>query len=72
MTEYGEAVEFYAERRVELAQAFINVVEDAIFRIVASPTRWAVLDEDIRRCLTGKLGASHFRCLGGALRDELS
>jgi plasmid stabilization system protein ParE len=39
LTEYGETVEFYAERRVELAQAFINAVEDAIFRIVESPTR---------------------------------
>jgi plasmid stabilization system protein ParE len=54
LTEYGEAVEFYAERRVALAQAFINAVEDAIFRIVESPTRWAVVDEDIRRCLTRK------------------
>ena len=54
LTEYGEAVEFYAERRVELAQAFINAVEDAIFRIVESPTRWSVVDEDIRRCLTRK------------------
>ncbi|MEH2466637.1 type II toxin-antitoxin system RelE/ParE family toxin [Nostoc sp.] len=54
LTEYGEAVKFYAERRVELAQAFINAVEDAIFRIIQSPTRWAVIDEDIRRCLTRK------------------
>jgi plasmid stabilization system protein ParE len=54
LTEYGEAVEFYAQRRVELAQAFINAVEDAIFRIVESPSRWAVIDEDIRRCLTRK------------------
>ena len=54
LTEYGEAVEFYAQRRVELAQAFINAVEDAIFRIVESPNRWAVVDEDIRRCLTRK------------------
>ena len=54
MTEYGEAVEFYAERRVELAQAFINAVEDAIFRIVESPSRWTVVDEDIRPCLTRK------------------
>lgn len=45
LTEYGEAVKFYAERRVELAQAFINAVEDAIFRIIQSPTRWAVVDE---------------------------
>lgn len=41
LIEYGEAVKFYAERRVELAQAFINAVEDAIFRIIQSPTRWA-------------------------------
>jgi len=34
LTEYGEAVEFYAERRVALAQAFINVVEDAIFQLL--------------------------------------
>jgi len=54
LTEYGEAVEFYAQRRVELAQAFINAVEDAIFRIVESPSRWALIDEDIRRCLTRK------------------
>lgn len=54
LAEYAEAVEFYAERRVELAQAFINAVEDAIFRIVQSPTRCRVVDEDIRRCLTRK------------------
>ncbi len=37
-----------------MAQAFINAVEEAIFRIVESPTRWVVVDEDIRRCLTRK------------------
>ncbi|MBD2519203.1 hypothetical protein H6G93_30435 [Nostoc sp. FACHB-973] len=51
LTEYSEAVEFYAERRVELAQAFVNSIEDAIFRITQSPTRWVVVEEDIRRCL---------------------
>ncbi|MBD1942344.1 type II toxin-antitoxin system RelE/ParE family toxin [Coleofasciculus sp. FACHB-712] len=54
LTEYGEAVQFYAQSRVELAQAFINAVEDAIFRIIESPTRWRIIDEDIRRCLTRK------------------
>ena len=39
LTEYAQAVEFYTERRVELAQAFINAVEDAIFRLIESPTR---------------------------------
>ena len=54
MTEYSEAVQFYAQRRVEIAQEFINSVGDAIFRIVESPTRWRVIDDDIRRCLTRK------------------
>jgi toxin ParE1/3/4 len=27
-------------------------VEDAIHRVVESPQRWRVIDEDIRRCLT--------------------
>lgn len=34
LTEYAQAVQFYTERRVELAQAFINAVEDAIFRLI--------------------------------------
>ncbi|MGB3509573.1 MAG: type II toxin-antitoxin system RelE/ParE family toxin [Microcoleaceae cyanobacterium] len=54
LTEYSEAVEFYAERRVEIAQTFINAVENTIFKIVESPTRWPVIDEDIRRCLMRK------------------
>jgi plasmid stabilization system protein ParE len=43
LTEYGEAVQFYAQNRVELAQAFINAVEDAIFRIIESPTPWRII-----------------------------
>lgn len=31
LNEYSEAVQFYTESRIELAQAFINAVEDAIF-----------------------------------------
>jgi hypothetical protein len=27
-------------------------VENAIARIVEAPTRWRVIDEDVRRCLT--------------------
>ncbi|MEH1791988.1 MULTISPECIES: type II toxin-antitoxin system RelE/ParE family toxin [unclassified Nostoc] len=54
LSEYGEAVNFYAERRVELAQAFINAIEDTIFRIIQSPNRWAIVEENIRRCLTRK------------------
>ncbi len=34
LTEYSEAVQFYAENEIEIAQNFINAVEDAIFRII--------------------------------------
>lgn len=54
LAEYAEAVQYYAEQSSEVAQAFINVIEDAVYRIKESPTRWAVLDEDVRRCLTRK------------------
>lgn len=54
LAEYAEAVQYYAERRAEVAQAFIDAVEDAVYRIRESPTRWRVVDEDVRRCLTRK------------------
>ena len=54
LAEYAEAVQFYAENRVDLAQAFINSVEETIFRIIESPTRFPIIDEDVRRCLTRK------------------
>ncbi len=54
LTEYAEAVQYYAGQRVEVAQAFIDAVEDAIYRIREAPTRWNVIDEDVRRCLTRK------------------
>jgi toxin ParE1/3/4 len=52
LTEYSEAVQYYSERRAELAQAFINAVEDAVYRVRESPTRWPIVDKDVRRCLT--------------------
>lgn len=54
LAEYAEAVRYYAEQRAEVAQAFINAVEDTIYQIRESPTRWGVIDEDVRRCLTRK------------------
>jgi toxin ParE1/3/4 len=54
LTEYSEAVQYYKQQRTELAQAFINAIEDAVYRIRESPTRWAVINEDIRRCVTKK------------------
>ncbi|MBK1989661.1 type II toxin-antitoxin system RelE/ParE family toxin [Sphaerospermopsis aphanizomenoides BCCUSP55] len=54
LTEYSEAVQFYSEKNIELAQNFINSFEDAIFRIIESPNRYPVTAEDIRRCLVRK------------------
>lgn len=52
LEEYREATLHYAERDPALALRFVEAVEDAIRRIVESPERWRVLDEDVRRCLT--------------------
>ncbi|WP_225896521.1 hypothetical protein [Amazonocrinis nigriterrae] len=54
LTEYSQAVQYYAGSRTELAQAFINAVEDAVYKIRESPTRWRIIDEDIRRYLIRK------------------
>ena len=54
LNEYSEAVRYYAGQKIEIAQAFIDSVENAIYRLRNSPDRYPVLDEDIRRCLTHK------------------
>ncbi len=54
LTEYAEAVQYYREQRVEVAQAFIDAIEDAVYRIRESPTRYIVINEDVRRCMTRK------------------
>lgn len=54
LTEYAEAVKYYASQRTEVAQAFINSIENAIYRIRESPTRFIAIDEDVRRCMTRK------------------
>jgi toxin ParE1/3/4 len=54
LAEYAEAVQYYAEQRVEVAQAFIDAIEDAVYRLRESPTRYSVIDEDVRCCMTRK------------------
>jgi toxin ParE1/3/4 len=51
LNEYAEAVQYYTEQRVEVARAFINAIEDTVYRIRESPNRYAVIDEDVRRCV---------------------
>ena len=52
LEEYREATLYYAERDPVLALRFVEAVEDTIRRILESPERWRILDEDVRRCLT--------------------
>jgi toxin ParE1/3/4 len=54
LTEYSEAVQYYAQNRTALAQAFIDAVENTIYRIRESPITWPIVDEDVRRCMTRK------------------
>jgi toxin ParE1/3/4 len=52
LEEYEEAALYYAGRDPGLALRFIETVEEAIQRILEAPTRWRVIDEDVRRFLT--------------------
>lgn len=54
MTEYAEAVKYYAEQSIDVAQAFIDAVEGAVYRLRDSPSRYPAIDGNIRRCLTSK------------------
>jgi toxin ParE1/3/4 len=54
LAEYSEAVRYYTEQRVEVAQAFINTIEDTVYRIRESPDRYAPIDDDVRRCMARK------------------
>jgi toxin ParE1/3/4 len=54
LIEYSEAVQYYVQQSKELAQAFVNVVEDAIYRIKEYPDRYPPVEDDIHRCLTKK------------------
>lgn len=50
LEEYREAALWYADRDQNVGSRFIACVENAIERIVESPQRWRVIDDDIRRC----------------------
>ncbi len=52
LAEYEAAAVYYAERDPEVAERFVAAVEDAVDRILESPVRWRILDDDVRRCLT--------------------
>lgn len=52
LDEYAGAARFYAGVGDRLGMRFVEVVEDAIERIVRHPKAFRFVDEDVRRCLT--------------------
>ena len=49
--EFEEAVQFYKQRGRNLGRRFAHEVRGTIQRIAATPRRWRILEEDVRRCL---------------------
>ena len=35
----------------KLAQQFIASIEDTVHKVVETPNRWRIIDEDVRRCI---------------------
>ncbi len=52
LEEYRQAALWYANREASIAEQFIASVEEAIKQVSAAPSRWRLIDEDVRRCLT--------------------
>mgnify|MGYP003445421535 FL=1 len=52
LAEYLKATAYYGEHGGALAERYVDSVEDAIQRILESPRRWRIIDEDVHRCLT--------------------
>ncbi len=48
--EFEESVQFYRHRGRTLGSRFASEVRAAIRKIMAEPSRWRVLEEDVRRC----------------------
>ena len=54
LAEYADTVKYYANQSSQTAQAFINSIEDTVYRIRESSTRYPEIDEDVRRCMVRK------------------
>lgn len=54
LAEYSQAIQYYAEQRVDLAQAFIDAVENAVYRLREAPNRYPSVAPGIRRCIVRK------------------
>jgi toxin ParE1/3/4 len=52
LAEYADAVNYYESHQAKLGDRFIISVQSALKNIVEAPTRWPVLEKDVRRHLT--------------------
>lgn len=48
--EFEEAIRFYRPRGCTLGQRFAHEVRTTIARIVGTPERWRILEQDVRIC----------------------
>lgn len=60
LNEFYQAVLYYSEKSIQLGTAFYQEVNDSIQKIVTAPLLYAIVDEDIRRCLTRRFPYSVF------------
>lgn len=51
LLEFEEAVQFYKQRGRNLGRRFAREIRTTIAKITATPDRWRILEEDVRRCL---------------------
>ena len=52
LAEYQAAARYYAGCQEGLELRYMASVETALRRVVEAPDRWAVVEQDVRRCLT--------------------
>lgn len=52
LAEFEDAALHYAGKQTGLELRFIASVEAAIHHLVEAPLRYAILEQDVRRCLT--------------------
>jgi toxin ParE1/3/4 len=50
--EFAEAVQFYKGRGRALGQRFAKEIRSTIAKVVATPDRWRVLEQDVHICRT--------------------
>nr|MDF0365700.1 type II toxin-antitoxin system RelE/ParE family toxin [Nodosilinea sp. TSF1-S3] len=54
LAEYSQAIQYYAEQRVDLAQAFNDAVENAVYPLREAPNCYPSVAPGIRRCIVRK------------------